>query len=114
MCKTLQKMLIVVAADFQMMFTPKAFAQECKRWKPLIQLNLIRSILVILDNLVVDPSMTDLDVDNYLNLDPTMSSSVYSLRAVGGSSQHLLGAKLRTVPDGTLRGDGLPCSGSHP
>ena len=61
-----------------MIFTPKAFAQECKRWKPLIQLNLIRSVLVILDNLVVDPSLSDLDVDNYLSVDLTMGNALYS------------------------------------
>jgi len=91
-------MLITTFADFQMMFTPKAFAQECKRWKPLIQLNLIRSILVILDNLVVDPSLSDLDVDNYLSLDPTMPNALYSRR------HHLLGAKVRTMSGSDLSG----------
>jgi hypothetical protein len=110
-----QNMLIAVAADFQMMFTPKAFDQECKRWKPLIQLNLIRSVLVILDNLVLDPSLSDLDVDNYLSLDPTMPDSVYSRRAVGNPSQYLLGAKVRTVLlDNDLSSDDAPSSGSNP
>ena len=86
---------MTTVADFQMIFTPKAFAQECKRWKPLIQLNLIRSVLVILDNLVVDPSLSDLDVDNYLSLDPTMPNVLYSRR-------HLLGAKVRVMPENDL------------
>jgi len=84
------------------MFTPKAFAQECKRWKPLIQLNLIRSVLVILDNLVVDPSLSDLDAPNYLSLDPTMPNSMYSRRAV-------LSAKIRAMQDNDLSsGDDQP------
>jgi hypothetical protein len=93
-------MLITTVADFQMIFTPKAFAQECKRWKPLIQLNLIRSILVILDNLVVEPSLSDLDVDNYLGLSPTMPNALYSRR--------LLDAKVRAMPGNDLSGAGLP------
>ena len=103
-----QKMLIATAADFQMMFTPKAFAQECKRWKPLIQLNLIRSVLVILDNLVVNPSLSDLDVDNYLGLDPTMPNALYSRRAFNDSSHYLPDAKVRAMPDNDLSRVGLP------
>ena len=99
-----------------MMFTSKAFAQECKRWKPLIQLNLIRSVLVILDNLVLDPSLSDLDVDTYLSLDPSMpmpNSSTYSRRPAEAPTQHLLGAKVRTLPaDRDLSGDDLPSSPS--
>ena len=103
-------MLITTIADFQMIFTPKGFAQECKRWKPLIQLNLIRSVLVILDNLVVDPSLSDLDVDNYLSLDPTMPNALYS------RSHRLLGAKAQVIRENDLRSVGLPNSlpDSHP
>ena len=107
------EILITTASDFQMMFTPKAFAQECRRWKPLIQLNLIRSVLVILDNLVVDARPPDLDVDNYLSLDPTMLNALYSGRTLGNPYQHhehLLGAKFRAVPGNDLSGDALPSS----
>lgn len=99
-------MLITNIADFQMIFTPKGFAQECKRWKPLIQLNLIRSVLVILDNLIVDPSLSDLDVDNYLSLDPTMPDALYS------RSHRLLGAKVRSIQGDDLSSVILP--NSHP
>ena len=104
------KVLITAVADFQMIFAPKAFAQECKRWKPLIQLNLIRSVLVILDNLVVDPSLSDLDVDNYLSLDLTMGNALHS------RGHHLLGAKVRALPENDLSGVGVPNSypGSSP
>jgi hypothetical protein len=107
------EVLIAVAADFQMMFSPRAFAQECKRWKPLIQLNLIRSVLVILDNLMVDPSLSDLDIDNYLGIDPTMPNALYSRRVLADLNQHL-GAKVQAVPDNDLSGDGLPCPGCSP
>ncbi len=95
-----------------MIFTPKAFAQECKRWKPLIQLNLIRSVLVILDNLVVDPSLSDLDVDNYLSLDPTMPHALYSRRVLSDRGHHLLGAKVRAMPENDL--SGVEVSSSYP
>jgi hypothetical protein len=94
-----------------MIFSPKAFAQERKRWTPLIQLNLIRSVLVILDNLVADPSLSDVDVDNYLSLDPTMPS-VYSHPVLGDSRHRLLGAKVRAVPENDLIGVGP--SNSYP
>lgn len=99
--------------DFQLMFTPKAFAAERARWRPLIHLNLIRSILVlvmlsnatcfpinasssscsILDNLNEDPSSTDLDVDNYLSLDPTQPTETYSRRVLRDRNEQLLGAR---------------------
>lgn len=102
------------------MFTSKTFAQECKRWKPLIQLNLIRSVLVILDNLVLDPSLSSLDVDTYLSLDPSMpmpmpmpNSPAYSRRPVEAPTQHLLGAKVRKLPaESDMSGDDLPTSPS--
>jgi hypothetical protein len=65
--------------DFQIAFTPKAFKSQQESWKALIQLNLVRSILVICETLVEDTSDYDLDVDSFLSLDPS-SSPGYSVR----------------------------------
>jgi len=63
-----------------MTFTPNAFRAQQESWKALIQLNLVRSIVVICEALTEDPAEIDLDIDNYLSLDPSVSPG-YSIKA---------------------------------
>ncbi|CCA67203.1 related to guanine nucleotide-binding protein alpha-4 subunit [Serendipita indica DSM 11827] len=69
-----------VLKQFQLVFTPNQFRAQQQHWKALVQLNLVRSILVICEALTDDPSEYDLDIDNFLSLDPTVSPD-YSIKA---------------------------------
>lgn len=69
-----------VIKNFQIQFTPNAFKAQQESWKALIQLNLVRSILVICEALTDDPNDYDLDIDNFLSLDSSVSPN-YSIKA---------------------------------
>ncbi|KAG8790727.1 hypothetical protein FRC17_008859, partial [Serendipita sp. 399] len=68
-----------VIKNFQLSFVPNAFRQQQQSWKALVQLNLVRSILVICQALTENVDEQDLDIDNFLSLDPSVSPN-YSVK----------------------------------
>ncbi|PVF93835.1 G-alpha-domain-containing protein [Serendipita vermifera] len=86
-----------VIKNFQIAFTPKAFKSQQQSWKALIQLNLVRSVLVICETLTEDPSDYDLDVDSFLSLDPS-SSPGYSVREANSLLEASEGTKRYSGP----------------
>ncbi|KAG8869072.1 hypothetical protein FRC20_002221 [Serendipita sp. 405] len=86
-----------VIKNFQLSFVPNAFRQQQKSWKALVQLNLVRSILVICQALTDDLNEQDLDIDNFLSLDPSVSPN-YSVKKAESLLDTSQGPKRSSYP----------------
>jgi hypothetical protein len=60
-------------------------------------LNLVRSILVICEALTEDPAENDLDIDNYLSMDPSVSPN-YSIKEADSLLEMSEGKRRNSYP----------------